>query len=226
MCRRRRFRCCHRRRSPERPRVWSEKYFPEINPSQTKKFQDLYSIYKSWNSKINLISRKDFENLYIHHVLHSISILKFIKFKKDTKVLDVGTGGGFPGVPLAILFPEVEFTLIDGIGKKIVAVDSIIKDLKINNAEGLKIRAEDLYEKYDFIVARAVTSLDKFYPLIQKNISSNSFNDKDNGLIYLKGGDLKDELRKIKHYQEVLISDHFSEPFFEDKKIVYIPINP
>jgi 16S rRNA (guanine527-N7)-methyltransferase len=202
------------------------KYFPEINPSQTKKFQDLYSIYKSWNSKINLISRKDFENIYIHHVLHSISILKFIKFKKDTKVLDVGTGGGFPGVPLAILFPEVEFTLIDGIGKKIVAVDSIIKDLKINNAEGLKIRAENLYEKYDFIVARAVTSLDKFYPLIQKNISSNSFNDKDNGLIYLKGGDLKDELRKIKHYQEVLISDHFSEPFFEDKKIVYIPINP
>ncbi len=144
------------------------KYFPEINPSQTKKFQDLYSIYKSWNSKINLISRKDFENLYIHHVLHSISILKFIKFKKDTKVLDVGTGGGFPGVPLAILFPEVEFTLIDGIGKKIVAVDSIIKDLKINNAEGLKIRAENLYEKYDFVVARAVTSLDKFYPLIQK----------------------------------------------------------
>jgi 16S rRNA (guanine527-N7)-methyltransferase len=155
-----------------------------------------------------------------------MSILKFIKFKKDTKVLDVGTGGGFPGVPLAILFPEVEFTLIDGIGKKIVAVDSIIKDLKINNAEGLKIRAEDLYEKYDFVVARAVTSLDKFYPLIQKNISSNSFNDKDNGLIYLKGGDLKYELRKIKHYQEVLISDHFSEPFFEDKKIVYIPINP
>lgn len=155
-----------------------------------------------------------------------MSILKFIKFKKDTKVLDVGTGGGFPGVPLAILFPEVEFTLIDGIGKKIVAVDSIIKDLKINNAEGLKIRAEDLYEKYDFVVARAVTSLDKFYPLIQKNISSNSFNDKDNGLIYLKGGDLKYELRKIKHYQEVLISDYFSESFFEDKKIIYIPINP
>lgn len=201
-------------------------YFPEINQKQIKKFQDLYSIYKSWNSKINLISRKDFKNLYIHHVLHSMSILKFIKFKKDTKVLDVGTGGGFPGVPLAILFPEVEFTLIDGIGKKIVAVDSIIKDLKINNAEGLKIRAEDLYEKYDFVVARAVTSLDKFYPLIQKNISSNSFNDKDNGLIYLKGGDLKYELRKIKHYQEVLISDYFSESFFEDKKIIYIPINP
>ena len=203
-----------------------EKYYMEIPPEKLEIYRSLYGIYKDLNDKVNLISRKDFENIYIHHVLHSISILKFIKFKKDTKVLDVGTGGGFPGVPLAILFPEVEFTLIDGIGKKIVAVDSIIKDLKINNAEGLKIRAENLYEKYDFIVARAITSLDKFYPLIQKNISSNSFNDKDNGLIYLKGGDLKDELRKIKHYQEVLISDHFSEPFFEDKKIVYIPINP
>jgi len=199
------------------------KYFPDINPEQTNKFQDLYSVYELWNSKINLISRKDFENLYIHHILHSLSILKFIKFKNGTKVLDVGTGGGFPGVPLAILFPEVEFTLIDGIGKKILAVNSIIKDLKINNAKGINIRAEDLSEKSDFIVARAVGSLDKFYPLIQKNISSNSFNDINNGLIYLKGGDLSHELRQIKHYKEVLISDYFNEPFFKDKKIIYIP---
>ena len=202
------------------------KYFPDINPEQTNKFQDLYSVYKLWNSKINLISRKDFENLYIHHILHSLSILKFIEFKNGTKVLDVGTGGGFPGVPLAILFPEVEFTLIDGIGKKILAVNSIIKDLSINNAKGINIRAEDLSEKNDFIVARAVGSLDKFYPLIQKNISSNSFNDINNGLIYLKGGDLSHELRQIKHYREVLISDYFSEAFFKDKKIIYIPINP
>ena len=202
------------------------KYFPKINPEQTNKLQDLYSIYELWNSKINLISRKDFENLYIHHILHSLSILKFIKFKNGTKVLDVGTGGGFPGVPLAILFPEVEFTLIDGIGKKILAVNSIIKDLKINNAKGINIRAEDLSEKSDFIVARAVGSLDKFYPLIQKNISSNSFNDINNGLIYLKGGDLSHELRQIKHYKEVLISDYFNEPFFKDKKIIYIPITP
>ena len=202
------------------------KYFPDINPEQTNKFQDFYSVYELWNSKINLISRKDFENLYIHHILHSLSILKFIKFKNGTKVLDVGTGGGFPGVPLAILFPEVEFTLIDGIGKKILAVNSIIKDLKINNAKGINIRAEDLSEKSDFIVARAVGSLDKFYPLIQKNISSNSFNDINNGLIYLKGGDLSHELRQIKHYREVLISDYFSEAFFKDKKIIYIPINP
>jgi len=202
------------------------KYFPDINPEQTNKFQDLYSIYKLWNSKINLISRKDFENLYIHHILHSLSILKFIEFKNGTKVLDVGTGGGFPGVPLAILFPEVEFTLIDGIGKKILAVNSIIKDLSINNAKGINIRAEDLSEKNDFIVARAVGSLDKFYPLIQKNISSNSFNDINNGLIYLKGGDLSHELRQIKHYREVLISDYFSEAFFKDKKIIYIPITP
>ena len=202
------------------------KYFPDINPEQTNKFQDLYSVYELWNSKINLISRKDFENLYIHHILHSLSILKFIKFKNGTKVLDVGTGGGFPGVPLAILFPEVEFTLIDGIGKKILAVNSIIKDLKINNAKGINIRAEDLSEKSDFIVARAVGSLDKFYPLIQKNISSNSFNDMNNGLIYLKGGDLSHELRQIKHYKEVLISDYFNEPFFKDKKIIYIPITP
>ena len=199
------------------------KYFPDINPEQTNKFQDFYSVYELWNSKINLISRKDFENLYIHHILHSLSILKFIKFKNGTKVLDVGTGGGFPGVPLAILFPEVEFTLIDGIGKKILAVNSIIKDLKINNAKGINIRAEDLSEKSDFIVARAVGSLDKFYPLIQKNISSNSFNDINNGLIYLKGGDLSHELRQIKHYKEVLISDYFNEPFFKDKKIIYIP---
>mgnify|MGYP001319306694 FL=1 len=202
------------------------KYFPDINPEQTNKFQDLYSVYELWNSKINLISRKDFENLYIHHILHSLSILKFIKFKNGTKVLDVGTGGGFPGVPLAILFPEVEFTLIDGIGKKILAVNSIIKDLSINNAKGINIRAEDLSEKNDFIVARAVGSLDKFYPLIQKNISSNSFNDINNGLIYLKGGDLSHELRQIKHYREVLISDYFSEAFFKDKKIIYIPITP
>tara|TARA_Y100000590_G_scaffold298014_1_gene335932 strand:+ start:871 stop:1494 length:624 start_codon:yes stop_codon:yes gene_type:complete len=202
------------------------KYFPDINPEQTNKFQDFYSVYELWNSKINLISRKDFENLYIHHILHSLSILKFIKFKNGTKVLDVGTGGGFPGVPLAILFPEVEFTLIDGIGKKILAVNSIIKDLKINNAKGINIRAEDLSEKSDFIVARAVGSLDKFYPLIQKNISSNSFNDINNGLIYLKGGDLSHELRQIKHYKEVLISDYFNEPFFKDKKILYIPITP
>ena len=202
------------------------KYFPDINPEQTNKFQDLYSVYELWNSKINLISRKDFENLYIHHILHSLSILKFIEFKNGTKVLDVGTGGGFPGVPLAILFPEVEFTLIDGIGKKILAVNSIIKDLNINNAKGINIRAEDLSEKNDFIVARAVGSLDKFYPLIQKNISSNSFNDINNGLIYLKGGDLSHELRQIKHYREVLISDYFSEAFFKDKKIIYIPITP
>lgn len=202
------------------------KYFPDINPEQTNKFQDFYSVYELWNSKINLISRKDFENLYIHHILHSLSILKFIKFKNGTKVLDVGTGGGFPGVPLAILFPEVEFTLIDGIGKKILAVNSIIKDLKINNAKGINIRAEDLSEKSDFILARAVGSLDKFYPLIQKNISSNSFNDMNNGLIYLKGGDLSHELRQIKHYKEVLISDYFNEPFFKDKKIIYIPITP
>ncbi len=202
------------------------KYFPDINPEQTNKFQDFYSVYELWNSKINLISRKDFENLYIHHILHSLSILKFIKFKNGTKVLDVGTGGGFPGVPLAILFPEVEFTLIDGIGKKILAVNSIIRDLKINNAKGINIRAEDLSEKSDFIVARAVGSLDKFYPLIQKNISSNSFNDINNGLIYLKGGDLSHELRQIKHYREVLISDYFSEAFFKDKKIIYIPITP
>ncbi len=202
------------------------KYFPDITPEQTNKFQDLYSIYELWNSKINLISRKDFENLYIHHILHSLSILKFIEFKNGTKVLDVGTGGGFPGVPLAILFPEVEFTLIDGIGKKILAVNSIIRDLKINNAKGINIRAEDLSEKNDFIVARAVGSLDKFYPLIQKNISSNSFNDINNGLIYLKGGDLSHELRQIKHYREVLISDYFSEAFFKDKKIIYIPITP
>ena len=202
------------------------KYFPKINPEQTNKLQDLYSIYELWNSKINLISRKDFENLYTHHVLHSLSILKFIKFKNGTKVLDVGTGGGFPGVPLAILFPEVEFTLIDGIGKKILAVNSIIKDLKINNAKGINIRAEDLSEKNDFIIARAVGSLDKFYPLIQRNISSNSFNDITNGLIYLKGGDLSHELRQIKHYKEVLISDYFNEPFFKDKIIIYIPITP
>ena len=202
------------------------KYFPDINPEQTNKFQDFYSVYELWNSKINLISRKDFENLYIHHILHSLSILKFIKFKNGTKVLDVGTGGGFPGVPLAILFPEVEFTLIDGIGKKILAVNSIIKDLNINNAKGINIRAEDLSEKNDFIVARAVGSLDKFYPLIQKNISSNSFNDINNGLIYLKGGDLSHELSQIKHYREVLISDYFSEAFFKEKKIIYIPITP
>ena len=200
------------------------KYFPDLPERQIKLLNKLLPLYGYWNTMINVISRKDFDNFYIHHVLHSLSIAKAINFLPGTTVLDVGTGGGFPGIPLAILFPETSFTLLDSTGKKIKVVDAITSELKLANITTLNKRAEDEKGKYDFVVSRAVTGFREFVKLTRKNVSGKSFNTIQNGIICLKGGDLNDELEpysdKVKTWN---ISDFFDEEFFITKKIVYLP---
>lgn len=200
-----------------------ENYFPEINADQKRKFQRLGALYIEWNQKINVISRKDIENLYCHHILHSLAISKVIQFEKGTSILDAGTGGGFPGIPLAILFPECSFHLVDSIGKKITVVKAIAEDLALENLKAEKIRAEDLKEKYDFVVSRAVTSLKEIYTWTNKLIRSGGKNTLQNGILYLKGGDLHQEIRELgRKVMTFELSDFFKEEFFETKKIVYI----
>ena len=197
------------------------KYFPNLTDDQIQKFKELEVLYKEWNSRINVISRKDIDDLYLKHVLHSLSIAKFISFKKNTSILDVGTGGGFPGIPLAIIFPDCNFLLVDSINKKINVVKEISNTLKLTNVSYNAIRVEKLKTKHDFIVSRAVTRMNKFRNLVKGLISNKNDNEIKNGIIYLKGGDLTDEMMNIKH-QKVNISDYFDEEFFETKKIVYL----
>ena len=197
------------------------KYFPNLTNDQIQKFKKLEGLYKEWNSRINVISRKDIEDLYLKHVLHSLSIAKFISFKKNTSILDVGTGGGFPGIPLAIIFPDCNFLLVDSINKKINVVKEISNTLKLTNVSYNAIRVEKLKTKHDFIVSRAVTRMNKFRNLVKGLISNKNDNKIKNGIIYLKGGDLTEEMMNIKH-QKVNISDYFDEEFFETKKIVYL----
>ena len=197
------------------------KYFPNLTDNQIQKFKELEVLYKEWNSRINVISRKDIEDLYLKHVLHSLSIAKFISFKKNTSILDVGTGGGFPGIPLAIIFPDCNFLLVDSINKKINVVKEISNTLKLTNVSYNAIRVEKLKTKHDFIVSRAVTRMNKFRNLVKGLISNKNDNKIKNGIIYLKGGDLTEEMMNIKH-QKVNISDYFDEEFFETKKIVYL----
>ena len=197
------------------------KYFPNLTDDQIQKFEELEGLYKEWNSRINVISRKDIDDLYLKHVLHSLSIAKFISFKKNTSILDVGTGGGFPGIPLAIIFPDCNFLLVDSINKKINVVKEISNTLKLTNVSYKAIRVEKLKTKHDFIVSRAVTRMNKFRNLVKGLISNKNDNKIKNGIIYLKGGDLTDEMMNIKH-QKVNISDYFDEEFFETKKIVYL----
>ena len=197
------------------------KYFPNLTDDQIQKFKELEVLYKEWNSRINVISRKDINDLYLKHVLHSLSIAKFISFKKNTSILDVGTGGGFPGIPLAIIFPDCNFLLVDSINKKINVVKEISNTLKLTNVSYNAIRVEKLKTKHDFIVSRAVTRMNKFRNLVKGLISNKNDNEIKNGIIYLKGGDLTDEMMNIKH-QKVNISDYFDEEFFETKKIVYL----
>lgn len=201
------------------------KYFPYLNESQKSKLSTLYNIYESWNSKINLISRKDFENFYLHHVLHSLAIAKFIEFRDNTTILDVGTGGGFPGIPLAILFPNCKFHLIDSIGKKIKVIEDIKNQLRLINVSCEQIRVEKLNLKYDFVISRAVTAFPDFVKMTKKNIKQLSFNKLKNGIIYLKGGDLEHELEQFKEISILNIKNYFEEDFFETKKIVYHVIN-
>lgn len=201
------------------------KYFPDLSEKQINQFAQLQDLYRNWNSKINVISRKDIDELYERHILHSLAISKVIKFKDNTKLLDVGTGGGFPGIPLAILYPECDFHLVDSIGKKIIVVKEVAKAIGLNNVRTDHERAEKLKENYDFIISRAVTAFPAFYNWVRNKINKISLNDLPNGILYLKGGDLSEELKNFKsRITEHNISVFFDEPFFETKKVIYMPI--
>ncbi len=201
------------------------KYFPKLDKTQLSLFERLEPLYAEWNAQINVISRKDFPDFYEHHVLHSLAIAKLISFSPDTKILDVGTGGGFPGIPLAILFPKAQFHLVDSIGKKIKVVNSVIGSLGLQNVTAQQIRAEELTEKYDFVVSRAVTRLSEFVPWVQNNIARKQINSFPNGIIYLKGGDLQEETKPFKKKVFVKdLSDWFEEEFFKTKKVVHLPL--
>lgn len=201
------------------------KYFPQLTETQRAQFAALYDLYAEWNAKINVISRKDIENLYLHHVLHSLGIAKLIAFKPGTDVLDVGTGGGFPGIPLAILLPECRFTLIDSIGKKIKVGTAVSEAIGLKNITLKHLRVQEEKGKYDFVVSRAVMPLDELVPLVRKNMKPQGKNALPNGLICLKGGELQHELQPFRNVAEQFsLSDYFSEPFFETKKVVYVPL--
>jgi 16S rRNA (guanine527-N7)-methyltransferase len=198
--------------------------FPNLTAEQLKQFELLQGLYSEWNAKINLISRKDMDSFFERHVLHSLGIACVMKFKEGAKVLDVGTGGGFPGIPLAILFPETDFYLIDSIGKKIKVVQEISNELGLKNITSSHVRAEDFTTKVDFVVSRAVTKMETFVPWIKKNIRSTHKHDFKNGILYLKGGDLSEELASFTRAKEFSLQGYFSAPFFETKKVVYLPL--
>ena len=200
-------------------------YFPHVDEHQRKKFEELSSLYSFWNEKINVISRKDIDNLYVNHVLHSLGIAKVLEFRKSTDILDVGTGGGFPGIPLAILFPDTHFHLVDSIGKKITVVKNVADALQLKNVSAEQVRAEDIKDSYDFIVSRAVTRLKEFYGWIQNKTKRTSSHPLQNGILYLKGGDLDEELAELrKPYTIFHLKDYFQEDFFETKKVVHVPV--
>jgi 16S rRNA (guanine527-N7)-methyltransferase len=199
------------------------KYFPDLSPKQLNCFERLQQLYSKWNSQINVISKKDINNLYEHHILHSLSVAKVIQFKKNTKILDIGTGGGFPGIPLSIFFPNSYFYLNDSIGKKIKVVKAITNELDLKNVYIEHKRAEDINKKFDFIIGRAVTNLPDFYKLVKNKIYKNGFNDLTNGILYLKGGDIFYELKKIKtKYKIYCLNKYFFEDFYKTKKLIYL----
>lgn len=201
------------------------RYFQNLSDLQKEQFDQLAPLYAEWNEKINVISRKDVENLYVNHVLHSLGIAKVVSFKPGARVLDVGTGGGFPGIPLAILFPDTEFHLVDSIGKKITVVTEVSQALGLKNVKGEKMRAEEVKGKYDFIVSRAVTRMKEFYGWVRNKVEKKSNHEIGNGILYLKGGDLEEEMNELRRpYQITDLSDFFEEEFFETKKVVYVPV--
>ena len=197
--------------------------FPDLNEKQITQLSSLKNIYETWNSKINVISRKDIENIYIRHILHSLSIAKFIKFKRDATILDLGTGGGFPGIPLAIIFPDSNFILVDSIRKKIAVVDEVVKELGLKNINSQWSRAEDLDYSYDFLVTRAVAKMPTLINWSKGRFNNYSFHEIENGIIALKGGDIDDELNGISEKKILDIKNIFDIQYFCDKKIVYVP---
>ena len=200
-----------------------KKYFPDLDPVQTKQLAALGTLYREWNAKINVISRKDIDQLYERHILHSLGIAKIARFKPGTKIMDVGTGGGFPGIPLAILFPEAEFLLIDSIAKKIKVVEEVAAGVNLRNVKSLQGRAEELRERFDFIVSRAVTAFPDFVSLVGPRVSTTQRNELTNGILYLKGGDFGEELTSFKGRVKLYeLSSFFREEFFETKKVIHL----
>lgn len=201
------------------------KYFPDLTDQQMDQFGRLGTLYEEWNSQINVVSRKDIEQLYERHVLHSLAIAKIIQFKPHTTILDVGTGGGFPGIPLAILFPETSFMLIDSIGKKIKVVNEVASALGLTNVTAEHIRVEEVKQKFDFVVSRAVTAFPRFVSMVQSKVASKSNNDLQNGILYLKGGDFDEEIEPFrKHIQVYELQSFFEEEFFETKRLIHMTI--
>jgi 16S rRNA (guanine527-N7)-methyltransferase len=202
-----------------------QSYFPNLSPQQIEQFAQLEALYNYWNAQINVISRKDTENFYTHHVLHSLGIAKVCSFKPGSHLLDVGTGGGFPGIPLAILFPECHFVLVDSIGKKIKVVKEVSQALGLTNVEAHHARAEDIKGEFDFIISRAVTQMPVFLTWVSGKMKKKSEHELVNGILYLKGGDLSEEMKPVKHlHREFLLSHFYKESFFETKKVVYVKL--
>lgn len=199
------------------------KYFPDLSKQQLKQFNQLQSLYEEWNAQINVISRKDTENFYERHVLHSLAISKVMSFKDNSDILDIGTGGGFPGIPLAILYPNCQFVLVDSIGKKIKVVNEVANALGLKNVIGIHERAEKIDQQFDFIVSRAVTSMPAFLQWTKDKFKKKSQNELKNGILYLKGGDLSEEMSEVKKFYKITdLSTFFEEEFFETKKVVYV----
>lgn len=200
------------------------KYFPQLTEDQKFQFEQLQSLYEDWNLKINVVSRKDIDELYIRHVLHSLGIAKMQPFLSGSKILDVGTGGGFPGIPLAILYPEVKFHLVDSIGKKIKVVDEVVTGLQLKNVKTTNARVESVSGKYDFIVSRAVAQMETFVHWVEDKVAKKSLHERKNGILYLKGGDLAEELKFYPKATVYPLRDFFEEEFFDTKSIVHLPL--
>ena len=198
------------------------KYFPELTPIQLLRFEKLEKLYSDWNRKINVISRKDISSFHERHLLHSLAIAKAFHFQAQSRILDVGTGGGLPGIPLAIYFPECSFTLIDSIGKKIMVVRAITEEIELDNVQAFQVRAENYNEKFHYVVARAVTDFREFMKLVSKNITHKDNKEPSNGVIYLKGGDIEEDIRPFPNTRIIDITDFFDEEYFLTKKIIYI----